>query len=260
MAWNFFTNNGSTKYNSGGNSPIVVASATSISITSNTVNYITGTTSIRSMTGGAPGDTVTLSASGQAIGGCLILNHGTGSNNLSLRDLANFGIYNGESVTFQYTGSYWVEINRNVKETINYKSITADTAVTTTPYTETFAGVFNVATTDNITYDGVTYVDIEVHLSSLYSILVNATLYLTLWEVNSQTAIGRIAAYTDPSSAGNFYRPGYGRIRLQPGSGTSGSYQYKLGASSVTGPTTILASTYAGSYLRVVRSPASISS
>jgi len=259
MAWNFFTNNGSTKYNSGGNSPIVVASAASISITSNTVNYITGTTSISSMTGVAPGDTVTLSASGQATGGCLILVHGTGSNNLSLRDLANFGIYNGESVTFQYTGSYWVEINRNVKEIINYKSITADTSVTTS-YSETFAGVFNVATTDNITYDGVTYVDIEMYLSDLYSLLINANLYLTLWEVNSQTAIGRIARYSDPSSAGNFHRPGHGRIRLQPGSGTSGAYQYKLGANSVTAATTIGGATYAGSYLRVVRSPASISS
>ena len=259
MAWKFFTNNGSTKFNSGGNKPIVVASATSISVTSNTVNYITGTTSISSMTGGEPGDTVTLSASGQATGDCLILGHGTGSNNLSLRDLGNFGIYNGESVTFQYTGSYWVEINRNVKEIINYKSITADTAVTIS-YTETFAAVFNVATTDNITYDGVTYVDIEVHLSSLLSILVNATLYLTLWEVNSQTAIGRIARYTDPSSLGNSRRAGHGRVRLQPGSGTSGSYQYKLGASSITGTTTIEAATYAGSYLRVTRSPASISS
>jgi len=257
MAWNFFTNNGSTKYNSGGNKPIIIASAASISITSNAVNYITGTTSISSMTGGAPGDTVTLSASGQATGGCLILRHGTGSNNLSLRDLANFGIYNGESVTFQYTGSYWVEINRNVKEIINYKSITTDTSVTTTPYTETFAGVFNVATTDNITYDGVTYVDIEMYLSDLYSLLVSAELYLTLWEVNYQTAIGRIARYSDPSSAGNFHRPGHGRVRLQPGSGT---YQYKLGANSVTAATTILGASHAGSYLRVVRSPASISS
>ena len=258
MAWNFFTNNGSTKYNSGGNSPIVVESASSISITSNTVNYITGTTSISSMTGGAPGDTVILSASGQATGGCLILRHGTSSKNLSLRDLTNFGIYNGESVTFQYTGSYWVEIGRNVKEILNYKSITTNTAITTS-YVESFAGVFNVATTDNITYDGVTYVDIEVYISEVYTTIVNATLYLTLWEVNSQAALGRIAAFQSIGN-GSFYRPGHGRIRLRPGSGTSGTYQYKLGANSITNTTTIGASTFAGSYLRVVRSPASISS
>ena len=128
----------------------------------------------------------------------------------------------------------------------------------TSPTTsETFTGVVNVATTDNITYDGATYVDIEMHLSTLYSLLVSAELYLTLWEVNSQTEIGRIARYSDPSSSGSSNRPGHGRVRLQPGSGT---YQYKLGANSVTAATTILGASHAGSYLRVVRSPASISS
>jgi hypothetical protein len=135
MSWNLFTNYGSIKANTTKQTTGVatVASASSITITNNAINYITGTTGITNMTGGTLGGIITLIASGQATGACVVLNHGSSSSNLSLRDSINLGIYAGESVTLQYNGLYWVEINRNLRTIIENKATSAQiTTITTT--------------------------------------------------------------------------------------------------------------------------------
>ena len=63
-----------------------VASASSIAITGNSTYLLTGTTGVSTATGATAGNTLTLIASGQATGICVVLNNGTGANNLSLRD------------------------------------------------------------------------------------------------------------------------------------------------------------------------------
>jgi len=161
MSWNLFTNYGSIKKNTTKQTTGVatVASASSIAVTNNAINYITGTTGITNMTGGVLGGIVTLIASNQAAGACVVLNHGTSTNNLSLRDSINLGIYAGESVTFQYNGSYWVEINRNLRTIIENKATTS--AITTITTTDTSSSTL-FASTSSITYDGATYITLEV--------------------------------------------------------------------------------------------------
>jgi len=160
MSWNLFTNYGSIKKNTTKQTTGVatVASASSIAVTNNAINYITGTTGITNMTGGVLGGIVTLIASGQSAGSCVVLNHGTSTNNLSLRDSINLGIYNGESVTLQYNGSYWVEINRNLRTIIENKITSSSISVITTTDSSS-ATLF--ASASSITYDGSTYITLE---------------------------------------------------------------------------------------------------
>ena len=159
MSWNLFTNYGSIKTNTTKQTTGVstVASASSIAVTNNAINYITGTTGITDMTGGVLGGIVTLIASAQADGACVVLNHD--SSKISLRDSLNLGIYAGESVTFKYDGLKWVEINRNLRTIIENKATTS--AITTITTTDTSSSTL-FASTSSITYDGATYITLEV--------------------------------------------------------------------------------------------------
>ena len=111
-----------------------VASASSIAITSPGLVNLTGTTTVTTITGGQTGDILTVKASGQAAGACVIIAHGTAANNVSLRDVANFGLYANESLTLIYDGTKWVEIGR---DTLRQLAIVTSTAnVTSTATTE----------------------------------------------------------------------------------------------------------------------------
>lgn len=129
-----------------------VASGSAIAVTPNATHLLTGTTAVNTMTGGVTGCIVTLVASGQATGVCVVLNHATSTNNLSLRDSANFGLYAGESMTFIFDGTKWVEIDRDVRTVIDYAQITSNASITATS-----EGTANAAITGNsITFDGAT--------------------------------------------------------------------------------------------------------
>ena len=135
-----------------GNAVDTVASASSIAVVGNATYLLTGTTGVTTVTGGVSGNALTLIASGQAAGICVVLNNGTGANNLSLRDGANLGIYAGESVTFVFNSSgYWVETGRNLNNQLAYAE-----KLTTTSITTTTANGADVATTSAVTMDGST--------------------------------------------------------------------------------------------------------
>jgi microcystin-dependent protein len=91
-----------------------VASASSIAITGNSTYLLTGTTGVSTATGATAGNTLTLVASGQSVGSSVTLNYGVIANALSLRDGANLAIFAGESVTFVYNGTYWLETARSL--------------------------------------------------------------------------------------------------------------------------------------------------
>ena len=129
-----------------------VASGSSIVVTGNSTYLLTGTTALSTITGGVTGNSLTILASGQATGVCVVLNNGTTANALNLRDSANFGIYAGESVTFMYNGTYWVETSRNVKTVLDYVQITSLVNITGT----TSASPTTAITGNAITYDGST--------------------------------------------------------------------------------------------------------
>jgi hypothetical protein len=192
MSWNFFTARGAIQKNGSidTNGFNTIASASSIATTNNTVNYITGTTNINTMTGGTTGSIVTLQSYGQATGICIILVHGTGSNALSLRDSQNLGIYAGESVTFQYNGSYWIEINRNLREILDSSSYSANISVSATtqasPNRFPTGGANGSLELSSIKFDGYTAVEIHGWAYMIQNVTdgTNAapTLYISLWD------------------------------------------------------------------------------
>ena len=164
MSWNFFTNTGSLKTSGQIAAGVsTVASASSIAATSGYTILLTGTTGVSTMTGGVTGGVVRLVASGQATGVCVVLNNGTTSNALSLRDSANFGIYAGESIEFVYDGTKWIEINRDVKTVLDYVQITSSVNITGTTSGSPTTGV----TGNAITYDGATPIRFEFFSNSV---------------------------------------------------------------------------------------------
>jgi hypothetical protein len=140
-----------------------LASSSSVAVSSGNQTYLlTGTTGVTTATGGTSGSILTLIASGQATGVCVVLNNGGSSNNLSLRDSANLGIYAGESVTFMYDGTKWVETSRNVKTALGYTELTANTNVTATSE----ATATTLITSSAFTFDGSTAIEIRTWAAS----------------------------------------------------------------------------------------------
>ena len=140
-----------------------LASGSAVAVTPNSTHLLTGTTAVNTMTGGVTGCVVQLIASGQAAGICVVLNHATGANNLDLRDDANFGLYAGESMTFQFDGTKWIEIDRNFKKVLSYTEIQSDVNVTGT--TEGTATA--VISPSAITFDGATPIRVDVYVSKI---------------------------------------------------------------------------------------------
>jgi microcystin-dependent protein len=140
-----------------------IASGSSIVVTGNSTYLLTGTTALSTVTGGVTGNLLTILASGQATGVCVVLNNGTTSNALSLRDSANLGIYAGESVTFMYNGTYWVETTRNLKTILDYVQITSPAAISATSQ----ATATTLITGNAVTYDGATPIYIEAFAPSI---------------------------------------------------------------------------------------------
>ena len=195
MSWSFFTNTGAMKTSGQITGAVTtIASASSISVTPGYTHLITGTTAISTMTGGVAGGMVTLVASGQSTGVCVVLNNGTSSNNLSLRDAANLGIYAGESVTLVYDGAKWVEVDRSLKTVLDTVSITAN--VTFTATTEATANT--LITSNSVTFDGSTPIKI-VFASSEIVMPTNVNGTLVLYDGSS--SVGYTNGMTQPTSA-----------------------------------------------------------
>ena len=189
-----------------------VASASSIAITGNSTYLLTGTTGVSTATGATAGNTLTLVASGQATGICVVLNNGTTANALSLRDGTNLGIYAGESVTFVMNASgYWVETGRDLRTVLGYTEITSNKNVTSTSYT---AGT-SVVVAPAITFDGATAIDI-----TFYSLLVDrGTTYTRLMTYDGSTAMNEMWRTTSSVS------PAASIVRLTP---TAASHTYGI--------------------------------
>ena len=189
MAWAYFTNAGARKVATAIGGYTTIASASAIAVITGATHLLTGTTSVNTMTGGSLGGVVTIVASGQATGICVVLNHATGANNLSLRDSANIGLYAGESVTFAFDGAKWVEADRNLKTVLATVSVTSNVTVTAT--TEATAAA--IATLPAITFDGATPMKIEFYCGLTSLSVVAATGQTSVWdsstEVNKYTYI-----------------------------------------------------------------------
>jgi len=213
MAWNLFTNTGSQKTSGTVTAGVsTIASASSIAITSNSIHLITGTTGISAMTGGVLGSYVTLVASGQSTGVCVVLNNGTTANALSLRDSANFGIYAGESVTFVYNGTYWVETSRNLKKIIDYAQATSNVSITGT----SLASPTSIVAGSSITWDGSTKILLEFY--AINSTKGTTSFSTGFYEDGSNINQG---SYMTASPYG-FY---YSAYRITP---TAGSHTYSV--------------------------------
>jgi len=205
-----------------------IASGSSIVVTGNSTYLLTGTTALSTVTGGVTGNLLTILASGQATGVCVVLNNGTTSNALSLRDSANFGIYAGESVTFMYNGTYWVETSRNVKTVLSYAEITSNVSITA--ISEATAN--SVVSASAITFDGATPILMEFF--SAYATPGGATSLYGIWKDGS-TSLGYAAANISGSTT---YIPWYARRRLTP---TNASHTYSITAFVGSGTGTIAA-------------------
>jgi hypothetical protein len=142
-----------------------IATASTIAITSGYTHLITGVVPITKMTGGIQGYTVTLVASAQSSGICIIITNGDGftQDTLSLVGSRSLGLYAGESITFQYDGFKWVEVGRNLKDILDFQSISS-----TVPFT---GGQFSTAQLviahNAITFDGATPIEIKFHCPAI---------------------------------------------------------------------------------------------
>jgi len=249
MAWNLFTNTGSQKTSGTVTAGVsTIASASSIAITNNSIHLITGTTGISAMTGGVLGSYVTLVASGQATGVCVVLNNGTTSNALSLRDSANLGIYAGESVTFMYDGTKWVEIGRDLRSVLDYVQGTSNTNITATT-----AGTANtIVTATAFTSDGATPVDITYFAAAIDTPnVVNGTVSLILYE--DGTNRGRIG--DSPGIQNTRFGFGTYVTRLTPASGsrTYSMRGYVNGGTGVIQAGAGTTTTYTPTYIKISR-------
>ena len=217
-----------------------IASASTIAITPRYTHFITGNTPIVTMTGGTTGDIVTLVMADQTTS-YLLLTHGTSANNLSMRDLRSFGIYRDESVTFQYDGAKWIEINRDVKTVLDSIEIKANVSITGT----TESGATTAITNSFIQFDGVTPIEIEFYTPNLQ--VSSTSMYVILKSTDvvggSKTSLGimggdSIAATSNmPVTCLYSFTPGAGQLQysinayatggsglITAGSGTLGAY------------------------------------
>jgi hypothetical protein len=208
-----------------------VASASAIAITGPGTYLVTGTITINTVTGAASGCVITLVASGQAAGVCVVLNNATTANALNLRDNANLGIYANESVTFVYNGTYWIEVARALKVVIDYVPI-----VSSVNFTATSEATANtVVTSSAITYDGSTPINI-LFATPRVDLPSTAVAFLALYDGASSIGI----ACTLSAASGNAFATTFNR-RLAP---SAGSHTYSARAYvTVSGTGTVFAGT-----------------
>lgn len=216
-----------------------VASASAIAITGPGTYFVTGTTAINTVTGAASGCVITLVASGQAAGVCVVLNNATTANALNLRDNANLGIYANESVTFVYNGTYWQEAARALKSVLTYDQITSNVNITATT-----AGTANtIVTAAALTTDGTTPLNVTYFAPAIDTPnVVNGTVSLILYLdgstsghfgdspgiINSRFGFGTYVTRATPSAGSHtFSARGYvngGTGVIQAGAGTTTTY------------------------------------
>lgn len=212
---------------------LALASASTVAITGPGTYFVTGTTAINTVTGAASGCVITLVASGQAAGICVVLNNATTANALNLRDNANLGIYAGESVTFVYNGTYWLESARALKTVLDYQQITASVTGT--------GAVANVVSASAITFDGATPIRVEMFSPLVFVNAAGVTITQLLYD--GVTAVSQLDTQTFgassgdtaktlshrfvPSAASHTYiwkcNGGSGTTQVQAGTGTAGA-------------------------------------
>ena len=233
-----------------GNAVNTVASASSIAVTGDGTYLLTGTTTVATITGGTTGMTITVQASAQASGVSVVLTYGAGANAIKLAGGRSLGIYAqvpadtaagaGESVTLRYDGTAWVEIDRDLRTTLDYAQITTSASITAT----TEAGATAAITGSAITYDGAT-----PFLFSFYTRnLTKGTNEIRAIIYDGTVSLGQIAYSTGSltSSSSRRYVPAAGAkthsIRGYVDGGT-GSVEGGTGVSGSTAP----------AYLRIAR-------
>ena len=197
MAWNFFNNTGSIKTIAVPTKSSVISSYNNgnIAITNNAVNscnsnlvYSSGTPrGIYSMSGGTQGSIVTLSAGDIAVGEMLLIKHNSG--NILLRDSVDFGLYKDESITFQYSGSYWIEVYRDVKTILSIVPLTTNANITYSSTADappsSYPFQFN-----SITFDGATPIQIFIYIPEITTSNLSNT-FLSLYNNTTSTSLGK---------------------------------------------------------------------
>jgi hypothetical protein len=256
MAWKFFANDGSLKSITSSKTYQTIGSSSSVSIANNSVNLITGTNSISTAVGGKTNSTITLVASGQATGVPLIINNGTTKNSFSLRgnpvtdsSPSALGIYAGESVTFQYNGIYWVEINRNLRQTLD--AATYSGANITISSTSESSPNTIVALSGSWKFDGNTYIELIAQVPAIN--YTNGTMYTSLFystdNGSTYTSLGIVGrTYTNIAAGkGNSIYTTWRGSTSQ--FSNSLSYKFKLAAwFNASGPTTTFYGSSTNSY------------
>ena len=212
-----------------GSYPGALASASAVAVTPNATHLLTGTTAVNTMTGGTTGCHVRLIASGQSAGVCVVLNHATGANNLSLRDSANLGIYAGESVTFVFDGTKWVEAARNLKPVLDYQQITTPQNITATSEGTATTAVQGAT----VTYDGATPVRIEVFSPGITQ--GTTTIADCLYDASGGGAAASIGWLMHGSYAAVTDRRPYAAVRRLTPSAATHAYSWRLWVDAGTG-------------------------
>jgi len=204
-----------------------LASSSSVAVSSGNQTYLlTGTTGVTTVTGGTSGSILTLIASGQATGVCVVLNHAASTNNLSLRDSANLGIYAGESVTFVYDGTKWVEIARDLRKVLSYNFAEASGSISST----TVAGGNTLATASSITFDGATPIVITLYLYYWATgSTAGSAVFANLWD--GATAKNRVAYLSNSAVASAQSLTLFTQVRLTP---TAAARAYSIRAFRAT--------------------------
>lgn len=224
-----------------------LASASSVTVVAGATYLLTGTTTVNTLTSLSAGSIVTLVASGQSAGVCVVIAHLGG--NIKLRDSLSFGLYAGESLTLLYDGTSWNEIDRNAKLVVSHTEITSSVNITAT----TIGTANTVITASAITLDGATSFDFEMGSPTVDTPNVtNGSVTFVLYEDGANR--GKILDVTEVQNT----RVGAGvaKIRFVP---TNASHTYTLRA-YVNGGTGVVqagagtTSTYAPAYLRISRS------
>lgn len=211
MAWNLFANTGSLmtdpldKNIASTSTAINYFNTNSIAITNNTVHYIRpyvqvlsgvihSSQDIQYMTGGVVGSVVTLVANIDTTGYTLPITHSSNNSkdSLFLRDGSSVGLYNGESVTFQYTGSYWVEINRSFREIIDFASYLPGAGIALSAVT--LATSVTMATFPRIDFDPS---PIEIVITFPYILVTNFATGGNNFEVLSYVNTGVSTSYIE---------------------------------------------------------------
>lgn len=214
-----------------------LSSAASIAI-DHRFHVVAGTTTIDSITdalGAVAGQPIDLYVQSQLT----IRNNGGGTGNIRTLSGGDRVVRAGEVVSFIYDGSVWRERNTIPGAELSYIEFTAPVSVTAT--TEAAAGI--LVTADNLTFDGLTAVEVEFYTPKVTSGTDGGEVHVTLFD--NGAAVGELGDWS--RGTGNMSTSLTCKRRTTP---SAGAHQFSIRAWRATANCTITAGAGgAGNYM-----------